>query len=119
MSAPIPLGAKVAYGRGLFWTVAAVGSFAYSWGHERYYWLTRGKHEAAMVPASVLEEQKMKDSHYRALLDLRMCSDPFPESVNLEQVDALVNYEAHERDFENWVVAYHEFKPGQDSSEKP
>lgn len=57
----------------------------------------------------------MKDSHYRALLDYRMCGDGEHPSVNMDEVDALMNDEARERGFDTWVVAYHEWNPNPDA----
>ena len=53
----------------------------------------------------------MKDTQYRALLDYRMCGDGAHHFVNMEEVDGLMNHEARERGFDNWIVAYHEWNP--------
>ena len=54
----------------------------------------------------------MSDEQYRALLDLMMCSDPWPvtgdDTENQVLVTELANTEAVKRGYENWVDAYHE-----------
>lgn len=57
----------------------------------------------------------MTDREFRAFLDLLMCSDPWPitgedgEHAN-EILLELADSEAQLRHFDNWVVAFHEFK---------
>lgn len=55
----------------------------------------------------------MSDKVFRALLDLFMCSDPWPASTEAEAaVLECLNEESARRGFAGWVVAYHEFAPG-------
>ena len=52
----------------------------------------------------------MNDRVFRALLDLFMCSDPWPASQEAEAVvREYLNEESARRGFAGWVVAYHEF----------
>lgn len=58
----------------------------------------------------------MTDIEYRAFLDLFMCSDPWPISGDDGQfahstLENLANNEALNRGYDDWVVAFHEFKP--------
>ncbi len=58
-------------------------------------------------------EIEMEDYIYRAILDLLMCSDPYPvpdDGVGQEILIALANDEAKKRGYGDWVVAYHEFE---------
>ena len=48
----------------------------------------------------------MDDAHYRALLDLIMVSDPWPDGVDQDAVIALADEEAKLRGFDSWVIAY-------------
>ncbi len=52
----------------------------------------------------------MEDIEYRAFLDLMMVSDPWPlEDPDSDTILGLfADREAHNRQYENWVVAYHE-----------
>ncbi len=55
----------------------------------------------------------MEDYIYRAILDLLMCSDPYPvpdDGVGQKILTALANDEAKKRGYGDWVVAYHKFK---------
>ena len=52
--------------------------------------------------------KKMDDAHYRALLDLIMASDPWPDGVDQDAAIALADEEAKLRGLNSWVVAYHE-----------
>jgi len=46
---------------------------------------------------------------YRALLVLVMCADPWPAEDHLRPfVIGLLNEEAKERGYEDWVQAYHD-----------
>lgn len=58
----------------------------------------------------------MPNVMFRALLDLIMCSDPWPvpdmgEGTGEEFVLKLADSEARKRGYDNWVVAFHEHKP--------
>lgn len=53
----------------------------------------------------------MKDTQYRALLDYRMCGDGVHHSVNMDEVDALMDDEARERGFDDWLDAFHRWHP--------
>ena len=50
--------------------------------------------------------KRISDLHYRALLDLFMCSDPYPCSGRGD-VEALLDMEASARGYKGWVNAYH------------
>ena len=51
------------------------------------------------------------DQIFRDLLDLYMCSDPWPmDQASHDRITAILNDEAKERDFPSWVEAYHNFK---------
>lgn len=50
----------------------------------------------------------MNNTEFRALLDWRMCSDPFPESVPVTIVDDWIERECQERGYPNFATAYHE-----------
>lgn len=52
----------------------------------------------------------MKAIEYRALLDLMMCSDPWPHGVKREPIEELLDTEARERGFDDWLDAYHNFE---------
>ena len=53
----------------------------------------------------------MGNKEYRALLDLIMCSDPWPvPDENQKIIEILADKEAMRRGFNNWVIAYHKFK---------
>lgn len=54
----------------------------------------------------------MKDEEFRALLDLIMCSDPWPvnDKSNQEIIEAMAKHEAIERGFTGRVDAYHKFQ---------
>lgn len=59
-----------------------------------------------MKPHKVISDQE-----FRALLDLFMCSDPWPvepDAGSHELVKAVIDRQAQFRGYENWVVAYHE-----------
>ncbi len=50
----------------------------------------------------------MKNADYRALLDLIMCSDPWPvEGENQQIIEAMATEEAKRRGWDSWVDAYH------------
>lgn len=54
----------------------------------------------------------MNDANYRALLDLIMCSDPWPVNDNGENqqiIEVMATEEAKRRGFDTWVEAYHKF----------
>lgn len=53
----------------------------------------------------------MSPTEYRALLDLFMVSDPWPlEDANQRTLLVLLNREARERGFVDWISAYHFFE---------
>lgn len=50
----------------------------------------------------------MMDSfEYRALLDLLMCSDPYPVENGEDAVKGYADRQAVERGFSDWIDAYH------------
>lgn len=53
----------------------------------------------------------MNDREYRALLDLLVCSDPWPveddDGRSHELLNAFANKEAAERGYGSWIEAYH------------
>lgn len=53
----------------------------------------------------------MNNLEFRALMNLLMCSDPWPTAnwEDEEHLKGLANYEAAKRGFENWIIAYHDF----------
>ncbi len=54
----------------------------------------------------------MNDEQFRALLDMVMCSDPWPiedGGNNQELVTDLLEREATNRGFSDWITAYHHF----------
>lgn len=53
---------------------------------------------------------------FRALLDLFMCSDPWPvvdhgDGDGHDTIENLLNTEAKSRGYTDWIDAYHTFKP--------
>lgn len=44
---------------------------------------------------------------FRALLDWRMCSDPFPEGVDLEAISEIMEGVSKDHGYLDWVDAYH------------
>ena len=59
----------------------------------------------------------MTDLEYRMFLDLLMCSDPWPVGTERgsdghEILIEFADKQAHERGFDNWIVAFHEFLTG-------
>lgn len=58
----------------------------------------------------------MNDENFRAFLDLMMCSDPWPvadlgSGDGHDKMIAFANEESRDRGFEDWIDAYHRFKP--------
>lgn len=53
----------------------------------------------------------MTHRQFRALMDLVMCSDPWPEGVEREPVVELLDHEARELGYGDWIFAYHNFTP--------
>lgn len=53
----------------------------------------------------------MDERQFRALLDLVMCSDPWPEGVEREPIVTLLNFESVMRGYGDWISAYHNFTP--------
>ncbi len=67
----------------------------------------------------------MTEKQFRALLDWYMCSDPWPVSQrrkagepdvtdedNHDTITFFIDATSRLFGYENWVVAYHEFRPG-------
>lgn len=52
-------------------------------------------------------ELRMNSKQFRAVLDWRMCSDPWPGGDE-ETVDEWLNEMARAFGFEHWIQAYHE-----------
>lgn len=57
------------------------------------------------------ETVSMNESEFRALLDWRMCSDPFPEAVNIQIVDDWIARICFERGYRDFPGAYHTVLP--------
>lgn len=53
----------------------------------------------------------MNDAEFRAVLDWRMCSDPWPQDVPQTVIDDWIERLCHEYGYQNFVTAYHEFVP--------
>lgn len=58
----------------------------------------------------------MTNRQFRALLNLFMCSDPWPVEGEFweeerDEIEELLNQEAQKRGFESWVGAYNGCKP--------
>lgn len=64
-------------------------------------------------PCYPLKSPSLTDERFRALLDLMMCSDPWPvgrDGVwNERVVKDLLDEESRKRGYADWVGAYHEF----------
>lgn len=65
----------------------------------------------------------MTDAEFRALLDLWMCSDPWPIKPDPEDqcyrtLEGLLDKESVVRGYDNWTVAYHEL-PGGSANARP
>ena len=54
----------------------------------------------------------MTDKQYQAFLVLLMCCDPWPvpDDVTQSVMVDLADQEAQRRGYDNWIVAYHEFR---------
>ena len=53
----------------------------------------------------------MRNLAFRALLDLLMVSDPFPlDEISHDELCLFADQQSLLRGFENWIVAYHEYK---------
>ncbi len=50
----------------------------------------------------------MNNAEFRAVLDWRMCSDPFPQEVNVEIIDQWIENECIQRGYDSFAHAYHE-----------
>jgi hypothetical protein len=50
----------------------------------------------------------MNNTEFRALLDWRMCSDPFPADVPIGIIDDWIERECQQRGYQSFAVAYHE-----------
>lgn len=53
----------------------------------------------------------MNDVEFRAVLDWRMCSDPFPTDVPVQVIDDWIEGECHERGYGSFAEAYHDHAP--------
>lgn len=51
----------------------------------------------------------MNSKQFRAVLDWRMCSDPWPGGDE-ETIEEWMNEMARAFGFENWIQAYHELR---------
>ncbi|MHB8123133.1 MAG: hypothetical protein ACYDG4_13365 [Desulfuromonadaceae bacterium] len=51
----------------------------------------------------------MNDAEFRALLDMFMCSDPYPCEGH-DEIESLLIEESEKRGFGDWITAYHVFK---------
>ena len=53
----------------------------------------------------------MRDTQFRDFMDLLMCSDPWPVlDGTQDSLIELADEESKKRGYENWIVAFHEFK---------
>lgn len=52
------------------------------------------------------EPNSPNDVEFRQILDWRMCSDPFPESLNIQIIDQWIENECNKRGYESFAVAY-------------
>ena len=62
-----------------------------------------------------MSEKVLTDRQFRALLDLFMCSDPWPikngnRLVAHDELMGLLNAESGKRGFKTWIDAFHYFK---------
>lgn len=48
------------------------------------------------------------DAEFRTLLNWRMCSDPFPEGVNIQIIDDWIERLCQQRGYSDFATAYHE-----------
>lgn len=61
----------------------------------------------------------MKDLEFRALLDLMMCSDPWPvDGDNQLILEKLIDNESHKRGYDGRMQAYHSFLPKEGNKPK-
>ena len=51
---------------------------------------------------------RLEEDEFVALLNLLICSDPFPDGVDRGPIERLLNQESQARGLEDWVVALHE-----------
>ena len=69
--------------------------------------------EPQTAPEAFLQDEMRKllsPDRWRAVLDWRMCSDPWPGG-NMDAVDNLLNDVAAMMGFDGWVAAYHMLPP--------
>jgi hypothetical protein len=50
----------------------------------------------------------MNNTQFRAVLDWRMCSDPFPQDVPMVIIDDWIERESQDRGYASFAVAYSE-----------
>lgn len=63
----------------------------------------------------------MTNAQFRALLDLRVCNDPWPDGVDDYEksiIETMLNFNSTELGFKDWVEAYHKFHP-EEASDVP
>ncbi|MEE8289728.1 MAG: hypothetical protein V3R25_09990 [Nitrosomonadaceae bacterium] len=63
-----------------------------------------------MTTGLIKHGRSLRDSDLRALMDLSMCSDPWPvedAGVNQETIVDILNREAENRGYTDWIQAYH------------
>ncbi len=58
------------------------------------------------------EPMKIPAPLLRDILDWHMCSDPWPDGVPREAIDAWLEEQARAHGFQDWVEAYHELPRG-------
>lgn len=57
-----------------------------------------------------MSDRRLTDEQFRALMDLFMCSDPYPDTeANHEIVENLLDAESNALGYSDWIVAFHEF----------
>lgn len=70
--------------------------------------------DQSVSPNHQVEQLHLTDPQFRSLLDLFMCSDPWPVHRNTgdgrKTIESLLDTEAKARGYADWIGAYHEFR---------
>lgn len=57
-----------------------------------------------------MSDRRLTDAQFRALMDLFMCSDPYPDTkAGHDTLENLLDSEALALGYSDWIVAYHDF----------